>query len=820
MSDARTGGSRRRDRVAVGVWLAAVAGAIAIIVQARFVADLTAFLPTRPTAEQALLIDQLREGPASHLILIAIDGPGSAVPDTTLAALSRTTSKTIRGDPHFLSINNGESLPDTATRDRALFFNHRYLLSDRVVSARFTADGLHDALGESLDLLSSSAGLMLQPLITRDPTAELLHLVDTLTAGRDLPTVDGIWVARSKEQGPHALLVAETRAEGANIDGQQAAIAALRTAFDAAKREAGPSAASARLVLSGPPVFAVDARNTIERDALRLSITGAVLVALLLGFVYRSARALVLGLIPMITGALCGLAVVAAANGQPHGVVHGIALGFGVTLIGEAVDYGIYLFVQGPRGSSGDGRGFWSTIALGVATSVIGFAALMLSGFPGLQQIGLLSIVGLVVAAAVTRWVVPVFLPAGFRVRAMPTLGRLLATLASRGAPLRWVFVALAFASVVALLLHRDHLWSRELSSLSPVTLELQQTDGRLRGELGAPDVRDVVVIRAPDEETALRDSERVVAALTPLVANGTLVGIEAPSRYLPSQATQRARQAALPDPATLRRDFAQALEGLPFVKTGFDDFFADVERERSAPLLTRADLDGTSLAPALRALLTPPDPSSATKQWTAVIALRSPSDEGSVAADQPTPRALVAAAVAPLSAAVDARNGQIRAIDIGAETQGLYAGYLSEALRLAGLGVVAIVVLLAIVLRDAARLARVLLPIAIAVVLVAAGHVVFEGPLTLFHFIGLLLIVAVGSNYTLFFDRRVQADVADGHALLVSLVVANLTSAIGFGVLGLSSLPVLHAIGTTVAPGALLALTGAAVFAAAGRKG
>ena len=810
MIAARNAASRRRGRIAIGVWLVVLAVAIAVVAQARYVADLTAFLPTRPTEEQALLIDQLREGPASHLVLIAIDGDGSTIPDATLAALSRATAAMVRGDARFLSINNGETV--TASRDRALLFEHRYLLSDRVAPQRFTAAGLHDALVESLDLLSSSAGLMLQPLITRDPTAELLHLVDGLTAGRDLPSVDGVWIARSHEQGPHALLVAESRAEGADIDGQQAAIDALRSAFAAARGQVGPAANSARLVLSGPPVFAVDARATIERDSLRLSIVGAVLVALLLGFVYRSPRALALGLLPMITGALCGLAIVAGG----YGVVHGIALGFGVTLIGEAVDYGIYLFVQGPRGASGDGRGFWSTIALGVATSSIGFAALMFSGFPGLQQIGLLSIAGLIVAAVVTRWVLPALMPAGFAVRPMPRLGRALARAVAEAARLRWIFVVLAVAAAAGLVIHRDALWSRELSSLSPVSLELQQTDGRLRGELGAPDVRDVVVIRAVDEETALRGSERVVDALAPLIADGTLVGVEAPSRYLPSRATQRARQGALPEPSALRRDFAQALAGLPFVKTGFDDFFADVERERSGPLLTRADLDGTSLAPALRALLPSPDASHESARWTAVVALRS----SSVEADAPVRRTRVAQAVAPLSRGSDPRVVEIRAIDIGAETQGLYAGYLSEALRLAGCGALAIVALLAAFLRDGSRLLRVLLPIAIAVVLVAGAHVVFEGPLTLFHFIGLLLIVAVGSNYTLFFDRRAQShrdpDKTDEHRLLISLVVANLTSAIGFGVLGLSSLPVLHAIGTTVAPGALLALAGSAVFAAA----
>ena len=816
MSGRANGASRWRDRTAIVVWLLALAAAIAIVAQARFVADLSAFLPTRPTEEQALLIDQLREGPASHLVLIAIAAGDAKVDDATLAKLSRGTAARLRGDRQFLSVNNGESV--SGTRDRELLFNHRYLLSDRIAASRFTVDGLHAALGESLDLLSSSAGLMLQSLITRDPTGELPHLVDTLTAGRDLPSVDGVWLVRSKEDGPHALLVAESRAEGSDIDGQEAALAVLKAAFDATRAELGPQAAGARLVLSGPPVFAVDARKTIERDAMRLSIIGALLVAALLGIVYRSAIALVLGLLPMITGALCGIAIVAAG----YGVVHGIALGFGVTLIGEAVDYGIYLFVQGPRQGTRDDRGFWSTIVLGVATSSIGFAALMFSGFPGLQQIGLLSIAGLVVAAVVTRFVVPAFMPSDFQVRSMPTLGRVLAGLAMRASRLRWIFVALAVVSVVALVQHRDALWSRELSSLSPVALELQETDGRLRSELGAPDVRDVVVIRAADQETALQDSERVVAALAPLVANGTLVGIESPSRYLPSRATQQARRSALPDTPTLRRDFALALDGLPFVKTGFDDFYGDVARERGGALLTRADLDGTSLAPALRALLTPPT-AGGTALWTAVVALRSPTVEAAQAANETTPRARIAAAVAPLSADAARRGVQVRAIDIGAETQGLYAGYLSDALRLAGLGALAIVLLLALFLRSASRLLRVLLPLAIAVMLVAAAHVVFEGPLTLFHFIGLLLIVAVGSNYTLFFDRRAHAApdarAGDDQPVLVSLVIANLTSAIGFGVLGLSSLPVLHAIGTTVAPGALLALACSAVFAATAKR-
>jgi predicted exporter len=48
----------------------------------------------------------------------------------------------------------------------------------------------------------------------------------------------------------------------------------------------------------------------------------------------------------------------------------------------------------------------------------------------------------------------------------------------------------------------------------------------------------------------------------------------------------------------------------------------------------------------------------------------------------------------------------------------------------------------------------------------------------------------------------------------LKSLLVANASTTIGFGVLAFSSVPVLHALGVTVAPGAILALCLSIVFA------
>ena len=72
--------------------------------------------------------------------------------------------------------------------------------------------------------------------------------------------------------------------------------------------------------------------------------------------------------------------------------------------------------------------------------------------------------------------------------------------------------------------------------------------------------------------------------------------------------------------------------------------------------------------------------------------------------------------------------------------------------------------------------------------------------------------VVAVGSNYSLFFDRQTVSP-EDRARTLVSVAVAAVSTVIGFGVLAFSKVPVLHAIGATVAIGALLALVCSAIF-------
>ena len=780
-----------RRRLAVALWLAGVAFCIFQIAQTRFVADLSSFLPHAPTPQQQLLIDQLRDGAISRVMLIGIEGGDARV----RASLSRNLGAALRADPLFAAASNGADAG--FERERDFLVAHRYVLSPNVTPERFTVEGLRAAIAETVDLLASPAGLLVKSLVARDPTAEAMAVVETLRPPQGPRMAQGVWVS---PDGARALLVARTRARGSDTDAQARVVATVEDAFRKAVASTGAPASAARLVMTGPGVFSVRARAMIERDVARLTSLSTLIVVAILLLVYRSPVALGLGLVPVISGALAGVTAVSLGMGA----VHGITLAFGTTLIGEAVDYSIYLFVQAGDGErAGDPAWiarFWPTIRLGVLTSIAGFSALLFSGLPGLAQLGLYSITGLVVAAAVTRFVLPALLPARFRIRDVSHLGQRLAALFRGAARFRWLVVALAICAMVVLAAHRGTLWDPDISSLNPISLADRRLDAELRAALGASDARRMIAVHGASADAALEAAERIGIELDRLVAEGKLGGYESPARFLPSAATQKARLASLPEPAQLRARLREAQARSPLRAQRLEPFVADVERSRTTGTVTRENIAGTALEMALDGLLF----SDASGRWTALLGLRPPAGTSGSRLDLAAVRNSIAAS--GVSEAV--------LLDLKAELDDLYSGYLDQALLTSAVGFAIIVALLFAALRSPARVGRVMAPLIAGVLVVAAWHVLMGTRLSLLHLVGLLLIVAIGSNYALFFDRVAQLDRESAGRTLASLALANLTAVASFGALSLSSIPVLNAIGTTVAIGAFLTLLFAAMLA------
>src|SRR4030095_10879555 len=77
--------------------------------------------------------------------------------------------------------------------------------------------------------------------------------------------------------------------------------------------------------------------------------------------------------------------------------------------------------------------------------------------------------------------------------------------------------------------------------------------------------------------------------------------------------------------------------------------------------------------------------------------------------------------------------------------------------------------------------------------------------PLTVFHFVALLLTLGIGVNYALVIERARRGDAAPD--LWRTLAVVSATALCTFGLLAWSSAPVLRAIGVTVCLGVALSL-------------
>ncbi|HHW4680376.1 MAG TPA: MMPL family transporter, partial [Xylella taiwanensis] len=551
--------------------------------------DLRQFMPEAHTPAQKLLLEELGEGPGSRLLLMSLRGSDPA----TLARQSQALRQILAGqDEVFELVANGTHAGLEVIPPRLL--PYRYLLTDSFDAAPLDAAQLKQALQMRVQDLGSPAASLVEPLLPRDPTLEVVHLAERLQPLVTPPIRDGVWFDRA---GQRALLLAQTRAAGFDPTGQQRAYDAVQAAFT---RVAVNTAT--QLELTGPGAFAVEitARTQGEAQWIGILDTAGLIVLLLLA--YRSWKVPVLGVLPLASAGLAGLAAVALLFDS----VHGITVAFGFTLIGVVQDYPIHVFSHqrpdlDPRENA---RHLWPTLATGVVSTCIAYVTFLFSGVDGLRQLATFTIAGLLVAAMTTRWLLPELIDPAPRDHAHSVwLARLWQWIAGLPCP-RWSLALLSVVAGAAVVLAPGPFWQNDLSKLTPVPTEALLRDMHLRRELGAPDVRYVLVLHAASVEQVLQAGEALRPRLDRAVPQGIIAGYDMAARYLPSIQTQRRRQAALPTPEEARRLTEEAVAASAFRTDVFKPFQVDVETARQAPPLTVQRLVGTPLAMPVSGLL------------------------------------------------------------------------------------------------------------------------------------------------------------------------------------------------------------------------
>lgn len=772
----------RQSWVTLLIWCLVLGfGAWFVAARAQVETELSRLLPDGATPTERLLLTELRTGATGRLILLALEGEGA----DRVAEANKQLATWMRNSGSFRYVGNGEQAWTKEERER--LFQNRYMLSPGVQESAFSRDHLRNSLELRLNDLTSPLSPMIKEMIPADPSGEFMKILQAWMTSTAPARHQGVWFSSDQRR---TLLVAETHAAGFDMEAQEQLQGQIREAFRTVSGTS-PGAAPIQLVMTGPSVIAVEMRQAIQDDVWRLSLYATLLVTTFLFVSYRSVSVLALSLLPLASAILAGIVAVSLVFGS----IHGMTLAFGITLLGVVDDYPIHLFSHLTKESRAPAvmKEIWPTMRLGVVATALGFSALLLSGFPGLSQLGLFAMVGLFTAACVTRWVLPRIVPIGFHTRRE---GLHVARWVDALTRARLVVPLMVVIAIGSFIWSDTSLWEQDIANLSPISTEMKERDQDLRNQLGVPDVRDLIVVEGSSEEDALQRSEALALALDPLVRNGELAGYDLAARYLPSRKTQQARQAFLPDHEILERNLTSAMKGLPFKPSLFQPFLDAAEKARTQEPVDMQAFSGTALGLKLDSLLFMHE-----GRWVAVMPLRGVSD-----------RQKFRDFLTPWS------EEKITYLDLKEESNRMISVYRNETLRLLGWGVLSIGLVLLVGLQAPITVLRVMLPIGSAIVVVAALLHLLGERFSLFHLASFLLVIGLGLDYALFFNRR-HGSLAERGRTVYGLVVCSTTTILVFGVLALSQIPVLRAIGLTTALGSLACLVFAAFLAESPKK-
>ena len=777
-------------------FLLLVVAAAAVLVFNRFhlTTDLGAFLPKGESAVEKLMVDLLDTGASSNLMFIGITG---AEPDELVNA-SRMLENRLTGSNYIQAIHNS---PATLTELQLdLIREYRYLLSRQLSVNSMTADGLRDSLNQRMQGLTSPLASLEKKFIRFDPTGEIFSIMnefsnqdkDNSSAPR---LVDGAWLSRS---GKRSLTILEINATAFDLDG-------LSDAYNLIVNELGAISKNSTLefAITGPGAFAVLTKDTIRADVRLLSLMATFCVGMFLWLALRSVSMLLLIFVPLVCGICSAIAAVLVFFGN----INGITLAFGVTLIGVAIDYPIHFFTHLNKEkndpSSSSLKLIWPTLRLGVLSTVIAYGSLLFSEMSGLQQLGLFTITGLIVAAMTTRWVLPLLIRKSVPENpGLPRLHDYLERLATPAYKVRWIMLAVTLVAVVFLIFKEGAIADYNTRSLSPITKAQSNVDRQIRSELGHWSGGNLLLITGKTDQQVLRRLESLDPFMESLVEDKVISDFTSIASILPSASLQLKRRSMLPEKSELENNLVTIVNEFPFKPGLFKEFINDVEASRSLEPITLEKLEDNQLGDKVSGLLHQKD-----DLWYAPILLYQLSSQDLL-------RENLSQLIADEGLNDDLSEPHwIHYINLQMQANGIMENALTNMIKLIVIGGFCIYLLLAISFRDFIRPLKILLPTLMAVALTISILVLLGISLTVFHIVSLLLVVGLGLDYSLFFHRLTDHK-EEWSSTFRALWMCCFSTVLVFGLLVISKTPPLHAVGMTVGIGAFLCLILGAMFA------
>ena len=534
---------------------------------------------------------------------------------------------------------------------------------------------------------------------------------------------------------------------------------------------------------SGIFFFATHAAKSSKQDISVISTFSSIGIVLLILLVFRSFRALMLPVVSIAIGV--GFAFV--CTHLIYGNVHILTIVFGASLIGIVVDYSLHYFYHNASDHQGkQSSSLYKALTFSLMTSIIGYTALSFSSLDALQKVATFSCLGLFMA-----WL---------SVICLGNLG-----LKKPLTNYRTLFTSVVEASIKAIDKLPTKIWFIcslfIIISASIIFLQYSPFNDSPR-----------VFFTAPEH---LLQSEQKVASVANDYEPGRYIIVSGETQDIVYQRHANLFSIIEQTDGLKKAQFTSLLNWVPNRETQKTDYQLQAK-------LYKNDSENVSATNLLRQSLGKDSSKSTENNYTlANNTYLSPEHITALFEDALPPlwfnnqqgfvnfvlikKGVNADSLTPLLNKIDG----IEYVNALEKTQSALKQQRQSATSLLFLAYLLVGLLILIYYRSLAALSLLVVPAcSTAMVFIASAVLSFD--LNLFHVMALFLVLGFGMDYTIFSKEMSNHQSVTLEAILLSAC----TSLLSFGLLSLSSIPVVASFGITLLIGNIFNLFGAFIYA------
>lgn len=652
-----------------------------------------------------------------------------------------------------------------------LYFPYRLSLLTQTAHDALVHNDIKSIKTTAIETLYNPMGIASTSLLKNDPYFLFEHLLFSLPKPATNITIENGLMMAQRDNTWFAIINATLNADAFSLSNQNKVIQIIKEA----KKNILERYPRSSFLMSGMIFYAKSGADEAQHNITTIGIGSLLGIILIVFFTFRSFQPIILTLISGISGFISAFVVTYLFFGS----IYLFTLIFGMSLIGIAVDYAFFYYADQLLGGKNwraelGLKHIFSGVTIALINVILAYLIISVTPFPGLRQLALFSIIGLLMAYFTVIAFFPALIaPTGRKSEPMilhftKRYLHFCRTLSRKKMSLLFSMLLL-FAAAGIYQLHTND----DIHLLESIPPALMQNEANIQKIIGNHFSMDYILITGNNPEETLTHAHQITRLLDmtfPKTSNRYL----SISSYLPTVAQQK-DNFRLVKTKLINQNLITYLEKLGMLKQPAERIEQQLAKIDFKPL-TMKRWQNSSASKTLSFLWL----GKINQQYATIILLSNrlnPSKVQTITANK--------------SFAV-----YINKANQLSQTFKLYRKRISLLLLFAFFGI-----FLLLSLRYGLKNSwKYFLPPAVACTFSLALLGWFQIPLTLFNMLALILVTSLAIDDVLFFaETKASYD-----STMLAVTLSAIVSSLSFGLLMFSHTPVIHSFGLTTFIGIL----------------